>query len=133
MGPGGPSLAEETFLSDDFVRKLTAVGEVDILVGVPTFNNRTTIAHVVNAVQLGLVKYFPRERVVIINPDGGSTDGTSEIVRTSSIQDFRSMLSASPLRTIHRITTSTGKLMAEAVHGASSWRLRTSSGLRPVR
>ena len=49
-------MAEETFLSDDFVRKLTAVGEVDILVGVPTFNNRDTIEQVVNAVQLGLVK-----------------------------------------------------------------------------
>ncbi|HZT69855.1 MAG TPA: glycosyltransferase [Terriglobia bacterium] len=112
-------MAEETFLSDDFVRKLTAVGEVDILVGVPTFNNRTTIAHVVNAVQLGLVKYFPRERVVIINPDGGSTDGTSEIVRTSSIQDFRSMLSASPLRTIHRITTS----YREVDGRGSAWRI----------
>lgn len=99
-------MAEETFLSDDFVRKLTAVGEVDILVGVPTYNNHTTIGHVVNAVQLGLVKYFPRERIVLINPDGGSTDGTSEIVSNSSIQDFRALLSASPLRTIHRITTS---------------------------
>jgi glucosylglycerate synthase len=101
-------LAEETFLSDDFVRKLTAVGEVDILVGVPTFNNRGTIEQVVNAVQLGLVKYFPRERIVLINPDGGSNDGTPEAVRNSSIQDFRTMLSASPLRTIHRITTTYG-------------------------
>jgi hypothetical protein len=49
-------LAEETFLSDEFVRKLTAVGEVDILVGVPTFNNRGTIEQVVNAIQLGLVQ-----------------------------------------------------------------------------
>ena len=101
-------MAEETFLSDDFVRKLTAVGEVDILVGVPTFNNRGTIEQVVNAVQLGLVKYFPRERVVLINPDGGSSDGTPEAVRNVSIQDFRTLLSSSPLRTIHRITTSYG-------------------------
>jgi len=61
---------------------------------------------VVNAIQLGLVKYFPRERIVLINPDGGSNDGTPEIVKNSSIQDFRTLLSASPLRTIHRITTS---------------------------
>lgn len=98
-------MAEETFLSDEFVRKLTAVGEVDILVGVPTFNNSNTIGQVVNAIQLGLVKYFPRERIVLINPDGGSNDGTPEIVRNSSIQDFRTLLSASPLRTMHRITT----------------------------
>ena len=98
-------MAEETFLSDEFVRNLTAVGEVDILVGVPTFNNRNTIEQVVHAIQLGLVKYFPRERTVLINPDGGSNDGTPEIVRNSSIQDFRTLLSASPLRTLHRITT----------------------------
>ena len=101
-------MAEETFLSDEFIRKLTAVGEVDILVGVSTFNNRGTIEQVVNAIQLGLVKYFPRQRVVLINPDGGSTDGTPEAVRNASIPDFRSLLSASPLRTIHRITTTYG-------------------------
>jgi len=101
-------LAEEIFLSDEFIRKLTAVGEVDILVGVPTFNNRGTIEQVVNAIQLGLVKYFPRARVVLINPDGGSQDGTPEIVKNSSIQDFRTMLSPSPLRTIHRISTPCG-------------------------
>jgi hypothetical protein len=112
-------LAEETFLSDDFVRKLTAVGEVDILVGVPTFNNCSTIEQVVNAIQLGLVKYFPRQRVVLINPDGGSNDGTPEAVKNSSIPDFRSLLSASPLRTIHRITTTYG-----GVDGRSSaWRI----------
>ena len=101
-------MAEESFLSDEFVRKLTAVGEVDILVGVPTFNNRRTIGQVVNAIQLGLVKYFPRDRIVLINPDGGSNDGTPEVVKNSSIRDFRTLLSANPLRTIHRITTTYG-------------------------
>ncbi len=112
-------MAEETFLSDEFIRKLTAVGEVDILVGVPTFNNGDTIAQVVNAIQLGLVKYFPRDRTVLINPDGGSNDGTPEIVTSSSIQDFRTLLSASPLRTIHRITTSYREMDGKG----SAWRI----------
>ena len=112
-------MAEETFLSDDFVRKLTAVGEVDILVGVPTYNNRNTIEQVVNAVQLGLVKYFPRERIVLINADGGSRDGTPEVVRNSSIQDFRTMLSSSPLRTIHRISTTYGEVDGRS----NAWRV----------
>jgi glucosylglycerate synthase len=105
----GVTLADETFLSDDFVRQLTAVGEVDIVVGVPTFNNRQTIGRVLNALQVGLVKYFPRQRSVLINPDGGSTDGTLEQVRTTSIQDFQTLLASSPLRTMHRITTSYSK------------------------
>ncbi|MCL5670632.1 MAG: glycosyl transferase family 2 [Acidobacteria bacterium] len=99
------TLAEESFLSDEFVRQLTAVGEVDILVGIPTLNNRSTIERVVNAVQIGLVKYFPRERTALINPDGGSNDGTPEAVKNASIRDFRTLLSATPLRTTHRITT----------------------------
>ena len=97
-------MAEESFLSDEFIRQLTAVGEVDILVGVPTLNNRGTIEQVLNAVQVGLVKYFPRERTALINPDGGSSDGTPEIVKNASIRDFRTLLSATPLRTTHRIT-----------------------------
>ena len=35
-------LAEETFLTDDFLRQLVNVGEVDILVGLPTHNNAKT-------------------------------------------------------------------------------------------
>jgi glucosylglycerate synthase len=116
---GGAALAEETFLSDEFVRKLTAVGEVDILVGIPTLNNRSTIEQVVNAVQLGLVKHFPRERVVLINPDGGSNDGTPEAIKNSPTQNFQALLSATPLRTIHRISTTYG----EGDGGSTAWRI----------
>jgi glucosylglycerate synthase len=71
-------LAEGTFLNDEFLRQLTAVGEVDLLVGIATFNDAKTIQHVIQAVQIGLVKYFPRQRTVLVNPDGGSRDGTPE-------------------------------------------------------
>ncbi|MGH9359351.1 MAG: hypothetical protein ACRD22_02890 [Terriglobia bacterium] len=98
-------MADGTFLSDEFVRQLTAVGEVDVLVGIPTLNNSSTVERVVQAIHVGLVKYFPRERTVVINPDGGSRDGTPELVKNSSVQDFRSMFSASPLRTTHTLTT----------------------------
>ncbi len=96
-----PETAE---LADDFLRQLTAAGEVDILLFVPTLNNRDTIGHVMNALQLGLVKYFPRERTAVLNADGGSHDGTTEVVRESIVKDFRAFLSANPLRTMHRIT-----------------------------
>ena len=33
------SLVEETFLDDDFLRQLMSVGEVDLLVGIPSHNN----------------------------------------------------------------------------------------------
>ncbi len=34
-------------------------GQVDVLVGIPSYNNARTIGHVVRAVQAGLAKYFP--------------------------------------------------------------------------
>ena len=101
-----PSRPErELRFPEDFLRQLTAVGEVDILVFVPSLNNRATIGHVINALQLGLVKYFPRDRTAVLNADGGSQDGTQEAVRDAAISDFRGFLSANPLRTMHRITT----------------------------
>jgi hypothetical protein len=98
-------VAEDTFLTDDFVRQLTAVGGVDIVVGLPTFNNRATVGRVLNAIQVGLAKYFPRERSVLINPDGGSTDGTPELVRTTTVEHYETLLAASPLRTFQRVST----------------------------
>lgn len=97
-------MAETSAFSEEFLRQLTAVGEVDILVGVPTFNNRETIERVVSAIQVGLTKYFHRERCVLINPDGGSTDGTAEIVKNASVEDFGMLLTSNPLRTFHRVT-----------------------------
>jgi len=97
-------LTEETILSDDFVRQLTAVGEVDILVGVPTLNNRSTVERVIDAILVGLVKYYPRERSVLINPDGGSKDGPVEAVQAASIPDFRPLLASNPLRTMHVVS-----------------------------
>jgi hypothetical protein len=96
----------ETYLSDDFLRQLTATGEVDLLVSVPTANNRQTIEHILNAIQVGLVKYFPRERMAILNPDAQSRDGTQEIVKAASTPDFRSFLATAPLRTIRTLTAS---------------------------
>ncbi len=98
-------MAEETLLTDDFLRQLINVGEVDILVGLPTHNNAKTIEPVLRAVQAGILKCFPRERVVIINADGGSKDGTPELVTGTSIDDVWRASKVYALRTLHAITT----------------------------
>jgi glucosylglycerate synthase len=98
-------LAEESFLTDDFLRQLINVGEVDILVGLPTHNNAKTIGSVVHAIQDGILRCFPRERAVIINADGGSRDGTPELVMGISIDDVRQASNLYALRTLHSIST----------------------------
>ena len=78
-------MVEESVLTDDLVRQLINVGEVDILVGLPTHNNARSVEPVVHAIQAGLLQGFPRERVVIVNADGGSRDGTPDLVTGASI------------------------------------------------
>ncbi|MGH9397289.1 MAG: glycosyltransferase [Terriglobia bacterium] len=99
-------MAEETYLSDDFLRQLTAAGEMDILVAVPTSNNRDTIERVIKAIQIGLVKYFPRERAALVNPDASSRDGTPDAITAASRPDYRGVLAISPLRSMRTLTTS---------------------------
>jgi hypothetical protein len=96
---------EESFLSDEFVRQLINVGEVDILVGVPTHNNAKTVGPVIQAIQAGLLKGFPRERAAIVNADGGSRDGTPGLVTAASIDDVRRTPNLHALRTLHSIST----------------------------
>lgn len=99
---------EETFLTDEFLRQLINVGEVDILIGVPTHNNAKTIEPVIQAIQAGILKCFPRERAVIINADGGSRDGTPELVAGASISDVQHLSKLYTLRTLHCISTQYG-------------------------
>jgi len=92
-----------SLLSDELLRQLMAVGQVDILVGVPTFNNAATIGPLVKTLHVGLAKYFPRERTVLISPDGGSDDGTQELVRAAPLADAE-LRGSSTLRTTHRVS-----------------------------
>ena len=100
--------AENTFenrsaLSDELLRQLIAVGQVDILVGLPTLNNASTIIDVVRAVHLCFTRDFPRLRTVLINSDGGSTDGTPELIRGASFTDDDVVQTSHSLRTLHRV------------------------------
>ena len=72
--------------------QIEKIGTADIVVGIPSYNNAHTIAHVVKAVQAGLAKYFPEHKAVIVNSDGGSSDGTMEVVYNTSISDFDAIL-----------------------------------------
>ena len=94
-----------TLLNEGLSARLDEVGEADIVVGIPSFNNERTIAHVVRAVAGGLVKYFPDRKSVIVNSDGGSTDGTREAVMGADIDHDSLLLVSHKVPTIQRITT----------------------------
>ena len=101
----GAGVADATSLPEPLLAQLAEVGEADVVVGIPSFNNAATIGHVVRAVQAGFAKYFPDERTLLLNSDGGSTDGTPEVVQTASIGDLQTVLAAAPPRPVHRIAS----------------------------
>src|SRR5207248_237174 len=68
-------------------------------------NNAKTIGSIVQNIQTGILKCFPRERVAIINADGGSRDGTPETITGASIDDLRRTSNPYALRTLHSIST----------------------------
>ncbi|TNF54296.1 glycosyltransferase [bacterium] len=84
--------------------KLDEIKEADILVGIPSFNNAKTIGHVVMAAQAGLARYFSDKRAVLVNSDGGSNDGTTEVVHRAAIEDFNSIF-ITHQRPFFKITT----------------------------
>src|SRR3990172_4779140 len=84
---------------------LENIRSADILVGIPSYNNARTIGHVVRAVQAGLAKYFPDRKAVLVNSDGGSTDGTIDVVNRTAIEDFQSILLQHRIEPVFKIAT----------------------------
>ncbi|MBD3224997.1 MAG: glycosyl transferase family 2 [Caldithrix sp.] len=93
------------FLSDVANRKIDEIKETDLVVGIPSYNNSRTISHVVKAVNAGLSKYFPHAKCVLINSDGGSKDGTADLVRHTEVENLDMILIEHPVHLISKIIT----------------------------
>lgn len=96
---------ESVVLRKEIQAQIATIGTADILIGIPSFNNAKTIAHVVKAVHAGLVKYFPDMKCVLVNSDGGSTDRTMEVVQNASVEDFHAILLHQRISSVFKITT----------------------------
>lgn len=91
-------------LPDETLRAVESLGAVDIVVGIPSYNNARTIGHVVSAASLGLAKYFGNYTSVIVNSDGGSTDDTREAVLSTRVEDSHLMLLSTPMAAVNRLS-----------------------------
>jgi hypothetical protein len=87
------------------VDQVQTLGSADIVVGVPSFNNARTVAHVIQAVEVGLQKYFPQSRAVVVNSDGGSSDGTPQVVLNARAEDTHLLLLSHRLSPVQRLVT----------------------------
>jgi len=92
-------------LRKEVAEQLDVLNNVEILVGIPSYNNARTIGHVVRAVQAGLAKYFPGRKAVLVNSDGGSRDGTMDVVRSTRIEDQAAILMHHRIESVPVIAT----------------------------
>lgn len=70
-------------------KRLEEIESADILIGIPSYNNQTTIAHVIQMVTHGLASKFKDKRSVILIADGGSTDDTREEAKDFQIKPWQ--------------------------------------------
>ena len=90
---------------EEIQEKIKEIKDADILVGIPSYNNARTIGHVVRAVQAGFAKYFPDKKCVLVNSDGGSTDGTMEVVHNTTEEDSQYILLHHRVKPVFKIAT----------------------------
>jgi glucosylglycerate synthase len=91
-------------LTDELLSQLMAVGQVDVLVGLPTLDHRDSVAAAVRAAHVAFNRELASERTALVNVDGGSTDGTPDVVRDASIVDRETLVASQSLRTRHRVS-----------------------------
>lgn len=87
---------KNTVLTPKTIEEVEKIKKADILVGIPSYNTENTIGHVIKAVRLGLTKYFPKIKSIIVNSDCGSADNTRKIARNNltDYKEFGSILIA---------------------------------------
>ena len=86
-----------------------SVGEADLLVAIPTYNNEGTTGQAIQAIEDSYQQNFVRDRVAILNLDGGSSDQTQQIVANLNGKKDSIRRGITSLRTVHRITTQYGR------------------------
>ncbi|MGQ9782223.1 MAG: glycosyltransferase [Nitrososphaeria archaeon] len=67
---------------DEFARR---VEHTDILVGIPAYNNESTIRNVICQVSEGLASYFSDKSAAIIVSDGNSSDNTRKVAKCTPL------------------------------------------------
>jgi len=97
--------SRDDFLPEDLRARLKEVGEADIVVGIPSYNNARTIGRVVRAAAAGLAMYVPDRKSIIVNSDGGSKDETREAVMSAELDADSLLLVSHQVPTIQRIST----------------------------
>ncbi len=112
----------QTVLTPAIRDEIERLERADIMVGIPSFKNATTIGYVVRAAQAGLVQYFPDLRPVVVNSDAGSPDGTQRVVVETEPPDYvERILLVRPTNKLARVSLTYPEVDGTGGKGAALW------------
>ncbi|MGD9905758.1 MAG: hypothetical protein AB7U83_19980 [Vicinamibacterales bacterium] len=99
-------MADDSLIPDELLRQIIGVGQVDLLVGLPTFEHGESAVELLRAVRAAFRSHFPRQRTALLNVDHGSSDGTVEALYHRWQDEMRASGGNQGLRTTHFMTAS---------------------------
>jgi len=71
---------DNSALDDETAERLNEIKKADIVIGIPSYNNADSIGRVIKAAELGLAKYFPFYKGLIVISEGGDVQATKDAV-----------------------------------------------------
>ena len=77
----------ESAVSEEAWAQVRRIGNADLLVGIPSYRNESTIGHVARAAVEGMARHFPGMKGVLVDSDGGSPDATRQVVADMQVPD----------------------------------------------
>ena len=95
----------EAILAEHIKEKVGGLGPLDVVVGIPSYNNAATIGQVIRTAQDGLASYYAERKALIVNSDGDSNDGTPEVVEKAHTNSNMLLRVRYPLSPVHHLTT----------------------------
>ncbi len=67
-------------IDENTFKQLKEINEADVVIGIPSCNNADTISRVIKAAELGIAKYYPKYKGVILISEGGDVEKTREVI-----------------------------------------------------
>ncbi len=96
-------IAEKDSSSEDVREQLGEIGTAELVIGIPTLDNRGTVEHVAQAAAKALSR-LSSVRSVMIHADGGSRDGTPEFFREIVGERVPLLQTRYPVYPVHRMS-----------------------------
>lgn len=107
-------MAASDALSHDGQTDAEGIGAADLIVAIPTYNNLETVGLVVESAVNSLTGPLSGHRAVIVNPDGGSKDGTLEQVREIVADRVPLLQVPYPVYPVHKLAIPVGGIPGRA-------------------